>query len=387
MNKIGYFFSTICIALVLILNATSMRAQAGKNKVFVLIGSHETGPGKGFSLATFDTVSGMLSTPHFIAEAAAPSYFEISKYKKFLYSCNSITDFMGKKEGAVSAFSLDRKTGKLSLINQKLSAGENPCHVSLDKTGKFLFAANYNSGSVVAYRILSDGSLGEKTGFDQHSGSSIDPDRQEGPHAHCIKVDPTNHFVLATDLGTDKLMVYKFNSETGSFEANDPAFAKVTPGLGPRHFTFHPNGKYCYLLNEMGGKIVVFSWNSNKGVLTELQTISTLPQNFAGYNKSAEIRVHPSGKFLYCTNRGPNTIAVFSIDKSTGKLTYMEEVPTKGDMPRNFDFDPSGKWLVVTNHDGNNAVVFRIDVKTGKLTQNGEPVSVHNPFRLAFLVP
>lgn len=358
-----------------------------EHHVYVYIGGHESGPGRGISLATFDTITGVLSKPELVIESEAPSYLQIAANKNYLYACNSLEKFQGKDEGALSAFKIDRASGHLSLVNQQPSGGVNPCHVSIDGTGHFLFAANYNSGSVIVRRILPDGSIGEETGFDQHSGKGINPERQEGPHAHCIKADPSNRFVLATDLGTDKLMVYRFDDVSGSITPNDPAFAKVSPGLGPRHFTFSPNGNFCYLVDEMGNAVTVFAWDVTKGKLKELQTIGALPADFQGFDKSAEIRVHPSGKFLYCSNRGHNSLTVFSINNATGLLAVVQHVPAMGQSPRNFDFDPSGKWLIVTNHDGNNAVVFSVDQNTGQLKQHGDPVQVHNPFCLQFFDP
>jgi 6-phosphogluconolactonase len=255
----------------------------------------------------------------------------------------------------------------------------------MDASQRFVLVANYKGASVAVIAIKPDGSLGEITANIKHTGRSVDTVRQTQPYAHSIKLDPTNRFALVADLGLDKLFVYRFNSETGSLDPNDPPFVAVSPGSGPRHIAFHPNGKFVYLINEMACTIITFGWDSATGKLTELQTSSTLPSDFKGKNACAEIEVYPNGKFLYASNRGHESLAVFAIDSTTGKISLLEHIPTQGHSPRNFTFDPTNKWLIVTNHNSDNAVVFKVDEKSGHLTPVGKPVPIVYPFCVRFL--
>jgi len=343
----------------------------------VYFGTHTAGPGKGFSVSHFDTVTGALSKPEFLLETPAPAYYIIAPGGRRLYSCNST--------GFVSAYSIDPATAQLKLINQKPSGGGDPSYISLDQTGRYVMAANYDGGNIAIWALAPDGSLGERTAFIQHTGSGVNPQRQSHAFAHSIRVDPTNRFVLVANLGLDKLFVYRFDVKDGSLAPNDPPFAKSAPGSGARHVEFHPNGRWVYLITEMGSTIMLFDWDSKRGALAEVQTVSTLPPDFHGTSACAEVRVHPSGKFVYASNRGRDSIAVFSVDPKTGRLTWVEDVPSGGKTPRNFDMDPTAHWMLVTNHDSNTAMVFRIDQQTGKLTPTGQPVTVPSPYCPRFL--
>ena len=346
---------------------------------YVYFGTHRSGPGIGFSIAHFDSDTGALTQPRFLIEAVEPAFFVIHPDGRHLYTCNS------GAPGGVSAYEIDRGTGQLTLLNREPSAGDDASYVCLDQTGRYVFIANYQGGNLAALALKSDGSIGARTAFVQHTGHSIDPKRQTRPYAHSIIIDPTNRFVLVADLGLDRLFVYRFDAKDGSLQPNDPPFAAVAPGSGPRHVKFHPNGRWVYLINEMGCTVTAFTWDSARGALTEFQTIPTLPADFKGTNTCAEVEVHPNGKFLYGSNRGHDSIAVFAIDPATGRLTPVEHVPTQGKWPRNFAFDPTGRWMLVTNHNSDNAVVFRMDDATGHLTRTGEPVSVPFPFCERFL--
>jgi 6-phosphogluconolactonase len=372
-------------AVSVLLGTASYLIPARGDEALVLFGSHRSGTGIGFSLARFNTATGMLTRPEFIAEAEAPSFFVVHPDGEYIYACNSIDTWQGRPEGSISAYAVDAKSGRLTLLNRKPSGGAEPCYISLDRTGRYVLEANYNGGNVSVFSIGPDGALGERTGFDQETGSSVNPDRQKRSYAHCIVVDPGNRFALACNLGADKVFIYRFSAKDGSLTRNDPPSVSLKPGSGPRHITFHPNGKFAFVINELACTITAFGWNSAKGTLTELQTISTLPEDFKGFNTCAEIQVHPNGKFLYGTNRGQNTLAVFAIDPGSGRLTFVERVPTRGKMPRNFTFDPAGKWILLSNHDSDNAVVFRVNDQNGRLTQAGEPTEVPNPFCLRFL--
>ncbi|HEV2234022.1 MAG TPA: lactonase family protein [Terriglobia bacterium] len=351
----------------------------------VYIGTY-TGPNsKGIYAYRFDPATGGLTSLGLAAETTNPSFLAVDPIRRFLYAVNEIGNYQGGNSGGVSAFSIDRATGKLKLLNEVPSRGADPCFVSLDKSGKYVLVANYTGGSVAVFPVLKDGRLGEATAFDQHHGQSVNRERQLGPHAHMISVTPVNRFALAADLGLDELLVYRFDETRGALETNEPPFVKVHPGDGPRHFAFHPNGKFVYLISEMGGTVATFSYDEAGGVLTQLQRVSTLPKDFQGQNTAAEIAVHPSGKFLYASNRGHDSIAVFAIDPRKGTLTLIEHVSTQGKTPRNFAIDPTGSFLIAANQDSNNIVIFRIDPKTGRLTPTGKTVDLQSPACVTFV--
>ncbi|HUJ10753.1 MAG TPA: lactonase family protein [Verrucomicrobiae bacterium] len=367
------------LALGLILAVWSARAA----DMYVYFGTHASGPGKGFSLAHFDTDTGKLTEPKFLIEDTMPAYFVIAPDGRHLYTCNSTNTLRG--EGWISAYAIDPKTGQLTLLNREDSGGANPSYICLDKTGRFALVANYQGGNVTVTAINPDGSFGDRIAYNQHTGRSVNPQRQTRPYAHSIIVDPSNRFALSADLGADKLYVYRFDDRDGSLTPNKPPFVRVKPGSGPRHVRFHPNGRWVYLINEMASTVTGFNWNGKKGMLKEFQTISTLPSGYKGVNTAAELQIHPNGRFLYASNRGDDSLAVFAINQKTGKLTSVEHVSTQGKMPRNFTFDPTGRWILCTNHDSNNAVVFRVDGATGKLTPVGSPIEVPLPFCERFL--
>jgi 6-phosphogluconolactonase len=361
-----------------VLSFALLHAARGEN-LYVYFGTHTAGPGKGFSLAHFDTTTGALSKPEFLLESPAPAYFIIAPDGKHLYTCNST--------GFVSAYAIDGATARLTLLNQQPSGGGDPSYISLERSGQFVFVANYDGGNIAAWKLRPDGGIGERTAFVQHTGHGVNPQRQAHAFAHSIHVDLTNRFVLVADLGLDKLFVYKFDVKTGSLTPNDPPFVTVKAGSGARHMVFHPNGHWVYLVTEMGSTVIQFDWDSKRGVLKELQTVSALPADFHGDSACSEITLHPNGKFLYVSNRGHDSIAVFAIDAKSGSLTAVEYVPSGGKTPRNFDLDRAGRWMVVTNHGNNVAMVFRIDPATGKLTPVGSPVEVPYPFCPRFLQP
>jgi 6-phosphogluconolactonase len=242
-----------------------------------------------------------------------------------------------------------------------------------------VLVANYGGGSVSVLPIQSDGRLGPATGFVQHEGSSVNPRRQERPHAHSMNLDAANRFAFAADLGLDKVLVYRFDANRGTIVPNDPPAATVAPGSGPRHFAFHPRGRNAYVINEMTSTVTAFRYDAGRGRLTELHTISTLPQGFTGNNSTAEVQVHPSGRFLYGSNRGHDSIAIFSIDSDTGRLTQVGHQPTGGRTPRNFGIDPTGVYLLAANQESSTVTVFRIDPRTGRLTPTGQTVNVPVP--------
>jgi 6-phosphogluconolactonase len=353
-------------------------AQAGNGaKYLVYVGTYTDHGSQGIYDYRFDAATGRSSSPELAVETAEPAFLAIAPNRRFLYAGNEIMNFQGQPTGAVSAFSLDRKTGKLSLLNQVSSRDAGPAHISLDRRGKYALVANYTRGSVAVFPLLPDGRLGEASAFVQHQGSSVDPERQQGPHAHAITMSPDNRFAIVADLGLDQLIVYPFDAGKGTLGPSH--IVKVSPGSGPRHLAFEPRGRFLYLLNELRSTVTVFSYQAAGGALRELQTISTLPAGFAGKTDAAEIQVHPSGRFLYASNRGHDSIAVFAIDSARGLLRSIEYAPTQGKTPRSFKLDPSGSWLLAANQDSDDVVSFRVDANTGRLTATGPVTAVHSP--------
>jgi 6-phosphogluconolactonase len=356
-----------------------------RENVLVFIGTY-TGPkSKGIYVSRLDSDSGHLSNPELVAETPNPTFLALHPNKKFLYAANEIANFAGGKAGAVSAFAIDAKTGQLKLLNQTSSVGDGPCHLVVDKTGGNVLLANYGGGSVAVLPIKADGSTAEHSNFIQHTGSSVNPQRQKEPHAHSINLSPDNRLAFAADLGLDKVLIYAFDAKAGKLTPNNPAFATLPPGSGPRHFAFHPNGRFAYVISEMLSTLTSFTFDAGSGALTSVQTVSTLPAGFSGNSSTAEVVVHPSGKFVYGSNRGHDSIAVFSIDEKNNHLTLIENTSTQGKVPRNFNIDPSGKFLLAGNQSTDNIAVFRIDPKTGRLTPTGQSISVGAPVCLKFL--
>jgi 6-phosphogluconolactonase len=365
--------------------ATTLQADSAEgDKVWLYVGTY-TGKSKGIYRCEFDTKTGKIGTPELAAEAANASFLALSPNGKFLYCVNEIDNLNGKNSGGVQAFALDPKTGKLTLLNQQPTQGGGPCHLIVDKAGKNVLAANYGGGSVCVIPIKEDGSLAAPSSFIQHKGTSVDPGRQEGPHAHSVNLDANNHFAFVADLGLDKVLVYKFDPAKGTITPNDPPFFSLPPGSGPRHFAFHPNGKIAYVINEMKNTVTAMEYDAKTGTLMKLQTLPTLPADFKGNNSTAEVVVHPSGDFLYGSNRGHNSIASFKIDPKTGELTATGHQTEGIKTPRNFNIDPTGKFLVVANQDGASLVVFSIDPKTGELKPTGQTVEIANPVCVKFL--
>jgi 6-phosphogluconolactonase len=388
------FRPLVSVTLLLTLTIASALAvgpSAPKGHYIFYVGTYTEDNGKslaskGIYAYSYDADTGKITPLGLAAETTNPSFVALSPNGQFLYAVNEVGNYRGPNSGGVSAFSIDRATGKLTLLNEVSSRGADPCYITVDKTGKYVLVANYGGGSVAVFSVLADGKLGEASAFDQHTGNGADPKRQEKPHAHSIDLSPDNRFAMVDDLGLDELLVYKFDNAKGSLTPNDPPFAKVDAGAGPRHFALHPNGKFAYVVSEMAGTVTLFSADLTKGALHSLQTISTLPKGFSGAIEDAEVEIHPSGKFLYASNRGDgNSIAVFAIDTDKGTLTPVEYTPTQGKTPRNFAIDPTGTLLFAENQESNNIVVFRIDQKTGKLTPTGQVLDVASPVCVKFL--
>jgi 6-phosphogluconolactonase len=385
------FFRTTASLLALLLMAVCVEAGSPTNNnkatYFLYVGTYteEASTSKGIYAYRFDSSNAQLTPIGLAAQTTNPSFLAAHPNHHFLYAVNEVGNFKGQKSGGVSAFAIDHATGKLTLLNEVASGGADPCYITVDKTGKFVLVANYTGGSVSVFPILQDGSLGAASAFVQHAGHGTNPKRQEGPHAHSIDLSPDNRFAIVDDLGLDETLVYKFDSAKGSLTPNDPPFAKADAGAGPRHFALSPNGKFGYVIDEMGDTVSVFRFDDAAGSLRPLQTISTIPKDFTKQNDDAEIVIHPSGKFLYASNRGHDSIAVFSIDPEKGTLTLVEYVPTKGQSPRNFAIDPTGRLLFAANEKSDNIVVFRIDAQTGRLAATGKVLEVSQPVCVRFV--
>jgi 6-phosphogluconolactonase len=363
------------------------KKPARQGQYLAYVGTYTTKTdSKGIYAYRFDAASGELSAIGLAAESADPSFLAVHPDGRHLYAVNELSEFGGQKSGAVSAFVIDRHTGLLTLLNQVATRGAGPCYISLDQTGKFVLVANYDGGSIASFPIREDGSLGPPASFIQHAGSSVNKQRQEAPHAHWVGTSPDSRFALAADLGLDEVVIYRFDVTEGTLSPNDPPFVTVNPGAGPRHFAFHPNGKFGYVLNEMDATVTAFSFHSKNGSLSVLQTINTLPKDYSGPKEAAELVVHPSGRFLYASNRaGSDTITAFSIDPARGTLKLAGKTSTQGKTPRNFAIDPTGKFLMAANQESNNIVVFKIDTATGGLTPTGQTVEVPSPVCITFV--
>jgi 6-phosphogluconolactonase len=355
-------------------------AGAGAAKSWAVYFGTYTGPkSKGIYRSTFDPADGKLGAPELASTLANPSFLAVHPSRALLYAACEVSDFGGKNAGAVSALAIQPGSGKLTLLNRQSSQGPGPCHVSVDRGGRFVLVANYGGGSIACLPIQSYGRLGAATSVVQHQGSGPNRRRQEGPHAHQILADPEGNFIFVPDLGLDKILVYRLDRSAGTLLINDPPSGATAPGAGPRHLAFLPDSRFAYAIDELDSTVTVFRYVAARGSLQALQSVSTLPPGFHGQNHPAEVAVHPSGKFLYASNRGHDSIAIFSIDAASGKLRPIGHQPTLGKEPRHFGIDPSGKYLLAANQNSDNVVVFRIDAATGLLHPTGQSLAVPSP--------
>jgi 6-phosphogluconolactonase len=349
------------------------------------VGTYTSGKSEGIYLYRLNLASGELKHFSTAKGISNPSFLAIDAERRHLYAVNEETEFQGKPGGAVSAFSINQQTGNLTFLNQQPSLGGAPCYVTVDGSGKFILLANYVGGNVSVLPLRRDGSLDAASQMVQHQGASVNRQRQESPHAHCILLDRANRYAFAVDLGTDKIMSYRFNAHKGKLTPNQEPSVSLKPGAGPRHFVFHPSGRQAYVINELDSTITVFTYNARRGSLTAVQTISTLPKDFSGANSCADLHISPSGKFLYGSNRGHDSIVLFAIEKGTGKLQYVSHEPTQGKTPRNFAIDPAGAYLLAANQNSDSIVTFRIDPLKGKLTPTGHIAEVPAPVCLKLI--
>lgn len=370
--------------LALILLASTFPVLASSSYL-VFVGTY-TGPkSKGIHVFPFDARRGTAGEPVLAAEVANPSFLALAPDGKHLYAVGELSTFQGKKAGAVSAFTVERPNGKLTLLNQTSSGGDGPCHIITDLQGRSVFVANYGGGSVAAIRVRPDGSLGEMISFHQHQGSSVNRQRQEGPHAHGVTLDARTGLVVVPDLGLDRLMLYRWEPRPGALTVHNPPTISLAPGSGPRHFSFTPDRRHGVSINELLSTLTWFSYEPQSGHLRELQTISTLPGDFHESSTTAEVAVHPNGRFVYATNRGHDSLAVFRCDNGGDRLELVEIVPTGGAVPRSFAITPDGAWLWAANQDSDSVVLFRVDQNTGRLTKTDTLVKVGSPVCVQFL--
>ena len=384
MNRTLPLASALAIGYALLAN----HVQAQQFRTYV--GTYTTGESssEGIYSCVFDAATGQLGQPQLAIESINPSFVTIHPSGRYLFAVNEVHEGSGRGQGYVSAFRINAD-GQLSSINRQPSHGGTPCHCSIDATGRFLLIANYTGGNVAVYPIADDGSLGEASSVAEHQGSSIDPQRQREPHAHSIQLSNDNRFAYAADLGIDQILIYRFDDRTGTLRPASPAFAAVTPGGGPRHFSLHPSGRFAYTNLELTAVVTAFSRDADTGALTPLQSLSTLPADFDGRKSTAECLVHPSGRFLYVSNRGHDSIASYAIDQETGELAPLAITPTLGQEPRNFTIDPSGRWLLAANQNSDSVVVFALDPDSGALTPSDQSIAVGRPvcIRLLPLAP
>lgn len=369
-----------------LLGAFAYRTSAWSNQqreLTLYVGTYTSGKSEGIYGYRMDRATGKLTRFNSF-KSVNPSFLTIDQSKRYLYAVNEVGEFIGKPSGGVSAFAIDSATGNLRLLNEQASLGADPCHLSIDRKKSALLVANYTGGNVAVLTVRSDGTLGPSIDLETHEGSGI-REQQKGPHAHCIILDRFERYALAADLGIDKVMIYRFSPTTGKLEPGKQPWVQLKAGAGPRHLTIHPNGKWTYVINELDSTLTTLQFNELNGRLSEIETVSTLPSDFSGVSYCADVHVSPSGKFLYGSNRGHNSIVVFEIAPRTGTLKPVQHVSTEGNWPRNFTIDPTGKFLLVANQRTDNVVTFSIDPRTGQLTPTGHIEEIPIPVCLKFL--
>ena len=362
----------------------SFATTASAENFLVYFGTYTNALSRGIYVSRLDAETGKISTPKLAVITPSPCFLAISPDQKYLYAANSIKTYHDENTGAISAFEINKISGQLECLNIVSSGGVGPCHVSVDATGKILFVANYGGGNVKSLP-LNPGTIADGGDFFQLQGSGVNPSRQSSPHAHFITTDPSNRFALACDLGTDNVMIYKLTN--GVLTPTNPPFASVPPGSGARHLAFSRDGKFAYVISEMACTITTFAWDSQKGKLDLIETITALPPSVAVQNNftAAEILVSPNGKFVYATIRGHDSVSVFATDAHSGKLTFLQNISAGGKVPRGLGIDPTGRWLITANQKSDNAVEFAIDAKTGKLSPTGQELEIGSPVDLKFV--
>ncbi len=376
-----YKSALISAALALILmppsHSEGASSNASQTDYFVYVGTY----GKGVYAYRYAAGDAELKPLGLVGEVVNPSFIATDREYRYLYA---VSELEGKADGGVAAFSMDRRTGKLTSLNHASSAGVAPCHLAVDRTGKMLAVANYGTGGVSAFPIESDGSLGAMSALMTAKGAGVNPKRQEGPHAHETVISADNRFLYVPDLGLDHIRIYKIDPPSAKVTPNDPPFVKEEPGEGPRHIVFSPNGQHAYVVNELKSVVNVFNVDGPNGALKQVQTVSTLPAGFSGDNAPAEILMDRAGKYVYASNRGPGTIAVFAVD-AAGALRQVQVAATGGTFPRAIEFDPTGRFLLAGDQKTDQFVIFQIDPATGQLSLTGKVFHVPSPVCFLFV--
>jgi 6-phosphogluconolactonase len=363
----------LSISLLVWAISSAQLGKSGSNEHYLLVGTYTSGKSEGIYVYKFNSTSGSFSQVSTV-KADNPSFLAVSPDEQFVFAVNE----NGNDKGSIASYSFDKKTGQLVQINKESSGGDHPCYVNIDGRGNWVVSGNYTGGSLAVLPVMDNGKLLPAHQVIEHEGQSVNKQRQEKAHVHATVFSPDYKYLFVPDLGIDKIMIYSFDQNSGRLDPSNATFTQTEPGSGPRHFTFHPSGNYAYLMEELSGKVNVFSYNK-QGKLTSMQTISAIPADYKGNVGSADIHVSPDGKFLYASNRGEsNTLAIFSIDQN-GKLTLVGHQSTLGNTPRNFNFDPTGNFLLVANQNGNNIVIFKVDKKTGLLMPLPTQIEVPNP--------
>lgn len=364
----------------------SMAAKGSRmSKFWVFVGTNTVRGSEGIYRFSFDTETGQAGPVELAATTENPTWISPDPSFRFLYGVNAIGNYQGGTTGAVSGFALDRGSGKLSFINQASSGGAGPCHLTIDSRTRALLVANYGGGSVASLSIDSQGKLSGPVSRFQHAGGSVNPSRQEGPHAHSINLDAAEKFAFAADLGLDRILIYEFDANSATLRPHQPAFASTAPGAGPRHFAFHPSGKFAYVINELDSTITAFSYDASRGALEEIQVIPTLPMGYTDQNYPAEVQVHASGRFVFGSNRGHDSIAIYRVDTETGRLSVVDHQHTSGRWPRNFGQAPGGKWMIAGNNNTDNILIYHLDDASGRLKATGQTLACPAPICFKFV--
>lgn len=364
---------------------TPIMQCSNREEILVYVGTytqpeaHVLGKGAGIYLYRMDLASGALAFDSVTTGPVNPSFLALDPRRRFLYAVSEVATMTGAPGGAVYAYAIDPKTGRLAYLNRQPRCGRAPCYLSVEPTGRCVFVANYACGTVAVFPIEEDGRLGPSSGVVQHEGSSVNVERQEAPHPHSIVADPTGRFVFVADLGLDKIMSYRLDAIRGTLTPNDPPWVAVQAGAGPRHLVFHPQGRHAYLMNELDATLTAFAYDAARGALTPVQTVETLPATYSGLRHGADVHVDAAGRFVYASNRGHDSLVVFAIDAASGRLAYVGRTSTHGKTPRNVALDPTGTFLLAANQDTDTIVTFRIDGPTGALSPTGHVTEVPTP--------
>jgi 6-phosphogluconolactonase len=366
------------------LKASAATAQSGAvAERTVYLGTYTSDGSPGIYLCRFDDATGALRVAG-TTETVNPSFLTLSPDGRRLYAVNEVEDYQGQPSGGISAFEVDRATGALRFIDEQPTKGGSPCYVTTDRAGRFVLVANYGGGSAAVFRVREDGGVTPPTQVVQHTGSGPNRQRQEKPHVHSVTLDPAERFALVADLGIDRVMVYRFDHQTGALAPGPEPWASLAPGAGPRHLAFSPDGSHVYLIGEMSSTVTAFHYDAQRGGLREFQSESLLPAGFSGENTGADIHFGADGRFLYASNRGHDSIVVFAVDPATGRLSLVQHHPSGGAIPRHFAIDPSGRFLLAAHQRSGGVVSHRIDRSTGRLTATGQALSVPTPVCVRF---